>query len=142
MSDRIYYSRPPIYETFVNDYGIFKSYVDMFVFCGALGYQRNRKQPLDGGEKEMLWANIQRTDLYKSIAAAIAYQETGNPEVLTDTYSQLEILGEYAIGGVEILEETIDTKGDPTTEFAEFILEEGAPVLQDADTGSSLGDVV
>ncbi|WP_142860656.1 hypothetical protein [Salinigranum halophilum] len=142
MSDRIYYTRPKLYETLVREFGIFGSYVDMFMFCAALGYQRGQRQRDEDGDKEMLWANVNHTDLYTSIAASIAYQETGNPEILSDQLRQLEILGEYAAGGVDILEEAIDTGGDPTIEFAEFVLEEGAPLPKEGDDESSLSEVI
>lgn len=140
MSDRITYERPEIYEALVDEYNVFGSYVDMFVFASAVGFQYGQKQPNDGGDKEMLWMNVKYTEMYESIATSIAYQETGDPDILSDRQRQLEIMGEYAAGGIELLTDRFDGASDPTVELAEFILEEGAPVQADAE--SSLDELI
>ncbi|WP_332898917.1 hypothetical protein [Haladaptatus sp. CMSO5] len=140
MSDRITYDRPAIYERLVSEYGVFDSYVDMFVFAAAIGFRYGRKQSNEGGDKEMLWANIRYTEMYQTIASSIAYQETGNLDILSDEQRQLEIMGEYAAGGIELLANKFDGSGDPTVEIAEFVLEEGVSI-QD-DTESSLDGLI
>jgi dnd system-associated protein 4 len=140
VSDRITYERPQIYERLVKEHDVFDSYVDLFVFAAAVGFRKDLKRPNAGGDKEMLWANVRYTEIYETIAASIAYQETGDPEILSDEQRQLEIMGEYAAGGIEFLADHFDGTGDPTVDLAEFILEEGTQVQADAE--SVIGDVI
>lgn len=140
MSDRITYERPQIYERLVKEHDVFDSYVDLFVFAAAVGFRQGLKRPNADGDKEMLWANISYTEIYETIAASLAYQETGDPEILSDEQRQLEIMGEYAAGGIELLANRFDGTGDPTVDLAEFVLEEGT--LAQADAESPLGEVI
>jgi dnd system-associated protein 4 len=140
MDDRIRYDRPEIYDRLVNEHGVFNSYLDLFMFAAAFGFHNDHKRPNEGGDKEMLWMHVENTDLYESVAAAIAYQETSNPEVLSKPGEQLEILGQYAAGGIALLEDEFEGGGDPTIDVAEFVLDTGTS--PDAETDSELEDLL
>lgn len=136
---RVTYEKTAIYEKLVDEHGVFNSYTDFFVFAAALGYNKQRRKSDAGGDSEMLWMNVSNTDLYRSVAQAIAYQETGDTDVLSDLKRQLEILQKYAAGGAEIMAERFGDD-DPTEDVVRFLVEEGAPV--DGDPDSGLADVL
>lgn len=134
-SVRVKYEKTPIYETLVDEYDVFESYVDFFVFAASLGYARN-ELVRDGyeGDNEMLWMHVQRKDLYRVVAASIAYQHTGDPETLVDAERQLPILAQYAAGGAKIASEEFgDVTGDPTDAIVNFLQSEHSEGSQDEE---------
>lgn len=119
------YEQTEIYDQLVDEYGIFDSYVDMFVFAASIGYANDRCVITDyGGDEEMLWMHFSDKELYKAVAASIAYQHHDDPEALLDTEMQLETLTMYAAAGADILEKKFgDLKGDPTDAVLNYIQE-------------------
>lgn len=129
---RVTYEKTEIYEELVDEYEIFGSYVDFFVFAGCLGYAENEKREEYKGDNEMLWMHLGNSDIYRAVAAAIAYQDTGDPEALTQPETQLEILAKYAAGGAEIAgEEFDDVSGDPTNTVLSYIQQHHDPTTQE-----------
>lgn len=120
---RVNYTKTPIYETLVDEYGVFGSYVDFFMFAAALGYSRNEYvSDGDEGTNEMLGMHLNRKDLYQVVAASIAYQHTDDPETLVDPEEQLTILARYAAGGARIASNEFgDVTGDPTDAVVNFL---------------------
>lgn len=129
---RVTYEKTPVYEQLVDEYGIFGSYVDFFVFSACLGYAKDEKDLDYGGDNEMLWMHLGNSDIYRAVAAAIAYQDTGDPEALTQPETQLDILAQYAAGGAEIAaKEFGDISGDPTDTVLNFIQKHHDPSTQE-----------
>ncbi|WP_336361572.1 hypothetical protein [Haladaptatus sp. ZSTT2] len=122
-SARVNYEKTPIYETLVDDYGVFGSYVDFFVFAATLGFNKG-KVVREGyeGDNEMLWMHLQKKDLYRVVAASIAFQDTKDPAALLNPKKQLQILAQYAAGGAQIAaEEFGDVTGDPTDAVVTYL---------------------
>lgn len=125
--DRIRYDRNVAYQRLVDEEGVFNSYVDFFMFSAALGYKRNKKvsKAYKGAENELLWSHVEGTELFETVSKSIAYQETGDPDVLDDQERQLEFLAEYAAAGARIAAEEFETVSDDLIDIvARFILEE------------------
>ncbi|CCQ35031.1 hypothetical protein [Halorhabdus tiamatea] len=126
------YEKKPVYEQLVDEHDVFGSYVDFFMFAASLGFARDEKETDYGGDNEMLWMHLGNKDLYRATAAAIAYQDTDDPEALVDPSRQLEILAQYAAGGAEIAQEEFgDIKGDPTDTVLNFIQSNHDPNTQE-----------
>jgi len=120
---RVDYEKTEIYETMVDEYGVFGSYIDFFVFAASLGFARDKYVPDgDQGDNEILGMHLNRKDLYQVTAASIAFQHTEDPEMLVSPGDQLPILARYAAGGAQIAaEEFGDVTGDPTDAVMNFL---------------------
>lgn len=142
--DRIRYDRNVAYQRLVDEEGVFNTYVDFFMFCAALGYTRNEKEPkaYKGADHELLWSHVEGTELFKTVSKSIAYQETGDPDVLDNQERQLEFLAEYAAAGAKIAAEEFETVNDDLVDVvARFVLEEG-PNIATGETESELADTL
>lgn len=110
------YDRSEIYDQMVDEWDIFDTYVDFFVFAASVGYRVSSRSDVASydesvytGEGEMLWMHFTNKATYRAVAASIAYQYTGNVDAFTDPELQLEILARYAKAGADTL----------TTEFGD-----------------------
>lgn len=127
-SIRVTHKRTPIWETLVEEYGVFDKYTELFVFAACVGYSNDRYESDYSGESEMLWMHVGNRDLFKAVSAAIAYQHTGDPEALVKPSMQLEIMAQYAVGGAEVLNAEIGSvKGDPTDAVLNFVQDQHDP---------------
>jgi hypothetical protein len=123
---RVNYKQTAVYEQFVDEYGVFKSYQDFFVFAAAVGYANDKKAD-PGSGNEMLWMHFTDKTLYKATAAAIAYNDMKTPEALINPEKQLKTLAKFQAGGTTILEEEFgDIEGDPTNALLNYIQEHGS----------------
>ncbi|WP_076610480.1 hypothetical protein [Natronorubrum thiooxidans] len=107
----------------VDEHNVFNSYVDFFVFSACVGYAKDRCETQNyKGDSEMLWMHFSNKDLYRAVAAAIAYQHHNDSEALINPELQLKTLTMYAAGGADILEaEFGDIKGNPTNAVLNYI---------------------
>jgi|APHM01.1.fsa_nt_gi hypothetical protein len=118
------YEQTPVYDQFVDEYEIINGYVDMFIFAACVGYANERYLRNYGGDSEMLWMHVSNKEIYKAVAASIAYQHHNDPEALLNKELQLETLAMYSAGGAELLENKFgDIKGDPTDAILNYIQE-------------------
>jgi hypothetical protein len=123
------YARTEIYDKMVDEWDIFDTYVDFFVFAASVGYRVSSRSDVAGydedeytGEGEMLWMHFTNKAAYRAVAASIAYQYTGNAEALTDPDLQLDVLARYARAGVEALAtEFGDSQSTPRDGLVSFI---------------------
>jgi dnd system-associated protein 4 len=122
-SVRVNYQKTDIYEFLVDEYEVFDTYVDFFMFAASLGYYRDEYAPDgDSGENEMLWMHIRKQEYYRVVAASIAYQHTGDAEALVSPDEQLPILARYAAGGAQVAaQEFGEIAGDPTDSVVNFL---------------------
>lgn len=140
--DRIRYDRNVAYQRLVDEEGVFNSYVDFFMFSAALGYIRNKKVPnaYEGAENELLWSHVEGTEVFETVSKSIAYQETGDPDVLNDQERQLKFLAEYAAAGAKIAAEEFETVSDDLVDIvARFVLDE-RPNTGAENADSEFGD--
>lgn len=120
---RVKYEQSDIYEQFVDNNDVFETYIDFFVFAASVGYANNEWED-PGGDSEILWMHFTDKTLYKSVAAAIAYNHHNDPDALINPEVQLETLAKFAAGGTTILQEEFgDISGDPTDALLNYIQE-------------------
>lgn len=127
------YYRTSLYDKMVEEWDLFNTYVDFFVFAGCIGHATIDRTTAAGygtdeyaGEGdtqgEMLWMHLSDKTTYRAVAASIAYQHTSDPEALVDPKIQLEVLARYARAGVERLEaEFGESASTPRDGFVSFI---------------------
>lgn len=110
----------------VDEWGIFDSLVDFFVFSACVGYAVSDRPTVDAySEKEfqgtksdntrgeMLWMHFSNKQTYRAVAASIAYQHTGDSNALVNPEVQLEVLARYARAGVDHLEQEFGNSASP-----------------------------
>jgi len=111
---RQYYYRHDIYDRMVDEWEVFDSLVDFFVFAASVGYAVSDRPTVntytarevqgstdDGTRGEMLWMHFSDKQTYRAVAASIAYQHTGDSAALVEPETQLEVLARYAKAGAE-----------------------------------------
>lgn len=135
MSDdatiRQHYERTEIYDQMVEEWGIFDTYVDFFMFAASVGYRIRSRSDVASydesdftGEGEMLWMHFTNKVTYRAVAASIAYQYTGTVDAFTDPQLQLEVLARYAKAGAgELAKEFGDSQATPRDGLVAFINE-------------------
>lgn len=125
----ISYKKSELYDRVVEEHGIFQHSYDFMVFLAVMGYQENNvvRQGYEGddsnGTKGQIGAeNFFANDLYRVVAASIAFEDTEEPAALVDAELQAEKLAQYAAGGLEVAERKFgQTAGDPTDAIIEYI---------------------
>jgi len=138
---RVNYEQTAVYEQFVDEYGVFKSYQDFFVFAAAVGYANDKKAD-PGSGNEMLWMHFTDKTLYKATAAAIAYNDLKSPEALINPEKQLTTLAKFQAGGATILEEKFgDIEGDPTNALLNYI-QDHRSTEDDEGTQTVIGKII
>jgi dnd system-associated protein 4 len=123
------YLKTDLYDTLVDDYGIFQYSYDLLVFLAVLGYREGSPVRSDyAGDRskgtlgEIGLDNLYSNELYRAAMASLAFQDTGDPEALVDTKRQMDILAQYAAGGLEVAEDEFGSNvGDPTDAMVSFL---------------------
>jgi hypothetical protein len=144
-SERIKYTRHDIYDQLVDEWDVFDTYVDLFVFAAAVGYATSDKATVQAysgdeyrGEGEMLWIHLNDKPNYRAVAASLAYQFTGELESLTDAGVQLEVLARYAHAGALHLDaEFGDAVTTPRDGLISFVDE-----FQDGEAGDDEAEIL
>lgn len=148
-SERVKYERHDIYDQLVDEWDVFDTYVDLFVFAAAVGYATSDEATVRAystkdyrGDGEMLWIHLNDKPNYRAIAASLAYQFTGELEALTDAGTQLEVLARYAHAGAQQLDaEFGDAVTTPRDGLVSFV-DEFRDGEMDEDDGQILDDIV
>jgi len=125
----IKYRKSDLYDQVVDEYDVFASSYDFLIFLAVVGYRENRlKQNNYTGDRdegtrgEIGLQNVYSNDLYRTIMACLALQESGNPDALVDSSTQMQVLAQYAAGGLEVAEQEFgDIAGDPTDAIVNYI---------------------
>jgi len=100
----ITYEKGELYEQFVDEHEVFDHYYEVLVFFAVLGYREGnvKRENFTGSQETQSDAglhNIHSRDLYHTIAACLAYQDTGKPEALVDPDEHKRVIAQYAAGG-------------------------------------------
>lgn len=127
------YKKSDLYDTVVDEYGVFKHNYQFMMFLAVLGYinERPRRNDYTGSEQDGTQGNIAMSnfysqDLYRVFAASLAYQDTGDPEDLVNTDEHMRVMAQYSAGGLEIAEREFGSiGGDPTDAIMHYISETG-----------------
>lgn len=136
---RTQYDRHDLYDQMVDEWDLFDSYVDFFMFAASVGYATADEPTVRGyskneykGDGEMLWMHFTNKHTYRAVAASIAYQYTDDAEALVDPEIQLDILARYAKAGVETLDQEFgDSVSTPRDGVLSFINEYQNPAEQE-----------
>ncbi|AWB28520.1 hypothetical protein [Halococcoides cellulosivorans] len=139
------YNKSELYDRVVERHGIFENSYDFMVFLAVMGYRENRRITSeylgnDGMSGEIGVDNLKKNELYRTVMACLAFQETNDPTALVNERKQAKILAQYAAGGLEIAEQEFGTvAGDPTDAVVNYIRS-----AQDEDINPSgeLGKIV
>jgi hypothetical protein len=142
----IQYRKSDLYDRVVDEYDVFKYGYEFMVFLAVVGYREDNPvregytgSDGDGTRGQIGAENFFANDLYRTVAASLAFQDTGDPAALVDAERQAEALAQYAAGGLEIAEaEFGQTAGDPTDAILNYIRSD-----QDPETyQGTLGEIV
>jgi hypothetical protein len=125
----IRYRKSGLYDRVVDEYEVFENYYDFLVFLAVVGYYEDRPKRNnysgnrgEGTKGEIGLQNVHSNDLYRTIMACLAFQDTGDPEALVDASVQMKVLSQYAAGGLDVAEEEFgDIAGDPTDAILNYI---------------------
>lgn len=128
----IKYRQSELYDQVVDEYNIFENAYDFMIFLAVMGYQEDSPKrenhegsEVDGTRGQIGVENFFENGFYRTIASCIAFQDTGDPEVLNRQSAeeeQIEKLTQYAAGGLEIAEEEFgQVAGDPTDAIVNYI---------------------
>lgn len=131
----IEYRQGELYETLVDEYEIFEYYYEVLVFFAVIGYRENRVKrsnyvgnKADGLKSEAGLQNVYSRDLYQTVVACIAYQDTGDPESLVNPEVHKRVIAQYAAGGLEYAQEEFgQSAGDPTDAIINYIKSRDEP---------------
>lgn len=123
------YEKGELYEQLIDNYKVFNYYYEVLMFLAIVGYRENcvKRDDYRGDSKaetqgEAGLHNIHSRDLFHTISACLAFQDTGDPKALVDPDEHKRVIGQYAAGGLEFIEEELDdVSGDPTDEIIEYI---------------------
>jgi dnd system-associated protein 4 len=145
----IKYRRSDLYDKVVDEYEIFEYGYDFMVFLAVMGYRENnvKRENYEGNDADETQGqigveNFFNNGSYRTIAACLTFQDTGDPEKLNRQNAeeeQIETLTQYAAGGLEIAEKEFgQIAGDPTDAIVNYIKRQ-----QEPDTyQGTLGEIV
>lgn len=125
----IQYEQGELYETLVDEYEIFEYYYEALVFFAVIGYREGRVKrssykgnKADGTKSEASLQNVRSRDLYQTVVACLAFQDTGDPEALVNPKEHKRVVAQYAAGGLEFAKEEFgQSAGDPTDAIINYI---------------------
>jgi dnd system-associated protein 4 len=125
----IQYEQGELYERLVDEYEVFDHYYEVLVFLAVVGYREDRVKRSGykgdtqaGTNSEAGLQNVHSRDLFHTVAACLAFQDTGDPEALVDTQEHKRVIAQYAAGGLEFAREEFgQTAGDPTDAIVNYI---------------------
>lgn len=125
----IQYEQGELYEQLVDEHEVFNNYYDVLLFLAVVGYREgnvkreNYKGDREAGTKsEAGLQNVHSKDLYHTVAACLAFQDTGDPETLVDPMEHKRVIAQYAAGGIEFAKEEFgQNAGDPTDAVVNYI---------------------
>lgn len=142
----IQYRKSELYDRVVDEHDIFEYGYDFMVFLAVVGYREDNPvrdgytgSESNGTRGQIGAENFFANDLYRTVAASLAFQDTGEPTALVDAERQAEALAQYSAGGLEIAEAKFgQTAGDPTDAILNYIRSD-----QDTETyQGTLGEIV
>lgn len=125
----IEYEQGELYERLVDEHGIFDYYYEALVFFAVIGYQEGRVKRTnykgDSNEEtdgEAGLQNVHSRDLFHTVGACLAFQDTNDPEALVEPTEHKRVIAQYAAGGLEFAQEEFGpVAGDPTDAIVNYI---------------------
>lgn len=125
----IQYEQGELYQRLVDEYEVFDHYYEVLVFLAVVGYRegyvkRNeyKGDKQAGTKSEAGLQNVHSRDLFHTIGACLAFQDTEEPESLVDPMEHKRVIAQYAAGGLEFAQEEFgQNAGDPTDAIVNYI---------------------
>lgn len=114
--------RPPDHETLVQelrDDGGFPTYRDVLLFAAAIGARFDRHSSFTGGVGDIRFETLTEPLYAKTLVNMIAANvHPEDPEILDDArvVERVRIFEEYANGGLEYIQEQVNTRSQPPEE--------------------------
>ncbi|MBI3825589.1 MAG: hypothetical protein HY294_06320 [Candidatus Rokubacteria bacterium] len=100
----------------------FKTMKDLFLVAACLGFQLNKRVPLERRQQVFAWSIFSPQDDIP-VLRALAIAATGDVKVLLDQGELLTIAEEYANGGISLIEQRVAQEpGDRLLKFAELVV--------------------
>jgi hypothetical protein len=123
MGKTVKYKKSDLYDRVVDEYEIFDYGYEFMVFLAVMGYREgNSDREEYRGDGEIGLENLKNKELYRTIMASLAFQDTGDPDALADLDRQEKILAQYSAGGLQVAEREFgQTAGDPTNAIVNYI---------------------
>lgn len=123
------YEQGELYQRLADEYEVFDHYYEVLVFLAVVGYREgkvkrnNYKGDSQAGTKgEIGLHNIHSRDLFHTVGACLAFQDTGEPESLVDPMEHKRVIAQYAAGGLEFAQQEFgQNAGDPTDAVVNYI---------------------
>jgi dnd system-associated protein 4 len=125
----IEYEKGELYEQLVDEYEVFDYYYEVLVFLAVVGYREDRVKRNnytgnsgEGTDGEAGLQNVHSRDLFHTVGACLAFQDTNDPEALVDPMEHKRVIAQYAAGGIEFAKEEFgQNAGDPTDAIVNYI---------------------
>lgn len=125
----IQYEQGELYEQLVDEHGVFDHYYEVLLFLAVVGYREDNVKRENytgdseaGTQSDAGLHNVHSRDLFHTVAACLAFQDTGDPEALVDPAEHKRVIAQYAAGGLEFAEEEFgQNAGDPTDAVVNYI---------------------
>jgi len=113
-----------LFQTLVQDEGIFDIYAHLMTFAAALGYFRNRREKFEHSAEPIAWEVFLNAG-HESVINAIAAVSTGDLEILA--YDRLgdriTVFEEYANGGLLEFQKELRADRNPLDRIRELLTE-------------------
>lgn len=125
----IEYEQGELYQKLVDDYEVFDHLYEVLVFLAVVGYREGvvkrtdyKGDTAEDTDGEAGLQNVHSRDLYHTVAACLAFQDTDDPQALVDPVEHKRVIAQYAAGGLEVAQEKFgENAGDPTDAIVSFI---------------------
>mgnify|MGYP007047128472 FL=1 len=118
----IKYHKNAAFDVLVEEDDIFNSNFRCFIFSGMLGYYRGRKTDDLDYNAQTRWLFIAGNNDIELPIAAIAFADTGDPNVIDNPKQQVDILRQYAASGANILlDQVVQKRGNNLNNLLELI---------------------
>lgn len=103
---------------------LFSTMKDVYILATIIGFQRNKRIPFDKSGGEAIKLSLLNSD-DKNIIDSIALDETNDITILLEenTDKKLEIIEEYANGGMEVLYESLLKPIPSFNKLEKFVLD-------------------
>lgn len=145
----IEYEQGDIYEQLVDEYEVFNYYYEVLVFLAVIGYREERKKhnnykgkSEDATGSEASLQNVHSRDLFHTVGASLAFQDTGDPKALVEPEEHKRVIAQYAAGGLEVAQEEFgQNAGDPMDAIVNYIQSHRNDEKSEEIEGE-LGDIV
>jgi len=103
---------------------LFDRMIDVFLLAASIGYIREKeRRPVKAeSDSPFKWSNFNKSDIALIKSICLMYKEK-NPQVLLDNEKMMEIVENFADGGIEEVSKILDKEGNKAINLLEFINE-------------------